>query len=323
MIPNIRAVALLVAVLFLPAPALSANSTGQKAVLVTGASSGIGRNIAQRLAREGYFVYAGARSNRDIAALSAIDNIQGVRLDVTIPADIDAAVEIVRTGNRGLHGIVNNAGVVVLGILAETDKSELDFVFDVNVYGPYRIVKAFAPLLVESNGRIVNISSMAGISSPQGYGIYGMSKHAVEAFSRSLALEMATVGVQVSVIEPGPFKSNAIASYCQRSREQDRRVDGSLFPDLARELATLCKGGIDFPFPEPDVVADAVLHALSASEPEYRYLAVADRQFAEALMRDVARTLVELSRNGHAFSFSREQIVGMVDAVMAERSQVE
>ena len=83
---------------------VAAEPAVQKAVLVTGASSGIGRNIAERLASEGYFVYAGARKDNDIEALSEIENIQGVRLDVTIQADIDAAVETVKAGHRGLHG---------------------------------------------------------------------------------------------------------------------------------------------------------------------------------------------------------------------------
>ena len=101
----------------------AAEAAAQKAVLVTGASSGIGRNIAERLASEGYFVYAGARKAKDIEALSAMDNMAGVRLDVTVQADIDAAVATVIAGDRGLYGIVNNAGVVVMGILAETDQS--------------------------------------------------------------------------------------------------------------------------------------------------------------------------------------------------------
>ena len=197
----IIAAALAVALPFVVSPAAATEPGSQKAVLVTGASTGIGRKIAERLAAEGHFVYAGARKEQDLEALSAIENIQGIRLDVTIQADIDAAVETVRAGGKGLHGIVNNAGVVVMGILAETDESELDFVFDVNVYGPYRIVKAFAPLIIESKGRISNISSMAGIASPPAYGVYSMSKHALEAFSDSLAVEMGTVGVHVSVIE--------------------------------------------------------------------------------------------------------------------------
>jgi NADP-dependent 3-hydroxy acid dehydrogenase YdfG len=90
---------------------VAGQSVTQKAVLVTGASSGIGRNIAERLATEGYFVYAGARKAQDIKELSAIENMQGVRLDVTIQSDIDAAVEAVQAGGLGLYGIVNNAGI--------------------------------------------------------------------------------------------------------------------------------------------------------------------------------------------------------------------
>ena len=280
----------------------------QKAVLVTGASSGIGRNITERLAREGHFVYAGARKPEDLAALSAMDNIQGVRLDVTIQSEIDAAVEAVKTGNRGLHGIVNNAGVVTMGILAETGEAELDFVFDVNIYGPYRIVKAFTPLIIESSGRITNISSMAGIAAPPAYGVYSMSKHAIEAFSASLAFEMDAVGVKVSVIEPGPFKSNAIASNCRRRKERNYDPTSSLFGELASELAALCDGEIDYPFPEPDVVADAVLHALFAEQPNYRYLAVTDRRHAESMLRS----------NGHAFEFSRGELIEMLDASLGQ-----
>ena len=304
---------LLLGLQMLISPAIAAESPTQKAVLVTGASTGIGRNIAERLASEGYFVYAGARKGRDIEALSQIENIQGVRLDVTIQADIDAAVETVRDGGRGLYGIVNNAGVVVMGLLAETDESELDFVFDVNVYGPYRIVKAFAPMIVESKGRISNISSMAGINSPPAYGVYSMSKHALEAFTDSLEFEMGTVGVRVSVVEPGPYNSKAIASNCKRRREQGYDPTGSLFPGLAKEIATLCTGDSNYQFPEPDAVADAVLHALFSEHPSKRYLAVTDQGHAEAIVRDVLNNLLEVNGSGHSFGFSRDELIMMLD----------
>ena len=297
--------------------AIAAESPAQKAVLVTGASTGIGRNIAERLASEGYFVYAGARKSKDIEALSAIENIQGVRLDVTIQADIDAAVETISAGGLGLYGIVNNAGVGVMGLLAETDESELDFVFDVNVYGPYRIVKAFAPMIIDSKGRISNISSMAGIFSPPTYGVYSMSKHALESFTDSLAFEMGTVGVRVSVVEPGPYNSKAVASMCKRRREHGYDPTGSLFPDLAKELAGLCTGDSNYNFPEPDVVADAVLHALFSEYPNERYLAVTDRRHTEAMVRDVLKNLVEVNDNGHSFGFSRDELVMMIDEVLS------
>ena len=296
-------------------PVYAADPAAQKAVLVTGASTGIGRNIAERLAFEGYFVYAGARNDQDIEALSAIENIQGVRLDVTIQADIDAAVDTISAGNRGLYGIVNNAEVVVTGLLAETEESELDFVFDVNIYGPYRITRAFAPMIIESKGRISNISSLAGISSPPAYGVYSMSKHALEAFSDSLAFEMGTVGVRVSVVEPGPYKSSAVASNCRRRREQGYDPAGSLFKGLAEELATLCTEDNDNQFPEPDAVADAVLHALFSNNPKERYLAVTDRRHAAGTIRNVLKNLAELS-SGHPFSFSRDELVMMLDEAL-------
>lgn len=296
--------------------AISAEPTVQKAVLVTGASTGIGRNIAERLAAEGYFVYAGARKDKDLEALSNIRNTQGVRLDVTVQADIDAAVETVKAGGRGLHGIVNNAGVVVMGLLAETEESELDFIFDVNVYGPYRIVKAFAPLIIESKGRITNISSLAGISSPPAYGVYSMSKHAIEAFTDSLAFEMGTVGVKVSAIAPGAFNSNAVAANCERRREQGYDPGGSLFVELAAELAALCAVDDFTQFPEPDPVADAVLHALFSEEPKARYLAPSDPRQAEFTLRNILNDLSELSE-GESYGYSRDELVEMLDAALA------
>ncbi|TDI77168.1 MAG: SDR family NAD(P)-dependent oxidoreductase [Bacteroidetes bacterium] len=306
---------LLVLQLFISS-AIAAESPAQKAVLVTGASTGIGRNIAERLASEGYFVYAGARKVKDIEALSAIENIQGVRLDVTIQADIDAAVETISSGRLGLYGIVNNAGVGVMGLLAETDESELDFVFDVNVYGPYRIVKAFAPMIVDSKGRISNISSMAGITSPPTYGVYSMSKHALESFTDSLAFEMGTVGVRVSVVEPGPYNSKGVESMCKRRREKGYDPTGSLLPELAKELAAVCTGDTNYQYPEPDAVADAVLHALSSEHPNERYLAVTDQRHVEAMIRDILKNLVEVNSNGHSFGFSRNELVTMLDEVL-------
>ena len=183
-------VVLLALLVVLPMSAL-ADGHEEKAVLITGATSGIGRAAAELLAEQGYFVYAGARKDADMAELNAIDNIKAVRLDVTKQDQIDAAVALIEKDGRGLWGVVNNAGVNVVAPLVAAREDEFQFLFDVNVFGVYRVTKAFAPLVVASKGRIVNISSISGILAGPGYGMYAASKHAVEAYSDQLAFEMA------------------------------------------------------------------------------------------------------------------------------------
>jgi NAD(P)-dependent dehydrogenase (short-subunit alcohol dehydrogenase family) len=124
-----------------------------KAVLVTGASTGIGRNLTEHLAAAGYFVYAGARKDADLEALSKIKNVQPIRLDVTRQADVDAAVAEVTKAGRGLWGLVNNAGVATPGPAAQMSMAEFDLTMQVNLYGPWRMSQAFRPLLAESRGR--------------------------------------------------------------------------------------------------------------------------------------------------------------------------
>ena len=158
-----------------PAPA------PQRAVLVTGASTGIGRKVAERLAADGYFVYAGARKDKDIAELSAIKNVQGLRLDVTKPEEIAAAVETVSKEGRGLYALVNNAGVAIVGPLVETEESDFQYLMDVNLYGPYRMTRAFSSLIIQEKGRIVMIGSISGILARPLLGVYSMSKHGIEA----------------------------------------------------------------------------------------------------------------------------------------------
>jgi NAD(P)-dependent dehydrogenase (short-subunit alcohol dehydrogenase family) len=125
-----------------------------KSILVTGASTGIGRHLAETLAADGYHVYAGARKDKDLAALTAIDNVTAVRLDVTRQDQIDAVVEMIRDKGTGLYGLVNNAGVGSAGPVLETPVENHTFIYDVNVEGVYRTTKALAPLVIESGGRM-------------------------------------------------------------------------------------------------------------------------------------------------------------------------
>ena len=284
----------------------------QHAVLVTGATTGIGRLIAERLAAEGHFVYAGARKPADIAALSAIENIQGVRLDVTVQSDIDTAVKLVEAGGLGLHAVVNNAGVNVLAPLIEIDEDELDFLFDVNVYGPYRITKAFAPLIIESQGRIVNISSISGTLSGPLYGIYSMSKHALEAYTDSLAAEMDILGVKVIGVEPGNYKTNIFHTRCDRMMARGYSAEGSRFEAFVAPRVEQCRNRPVDTDPEPHQVAAAVSHALFDDKPKEHYLVVPEQRQAGWTIGKAIEELVRLNE-GHDFSYSRDQLVEMLD----------
>ena len=308
---------LLVVSAFNFAPPATADDHGeQKAVLVTGASSGIGRYIAERLASEGFFVYAGARKQADIDALNEIDNIEAVRLDVTIQDDIDAAVETVVDGGRGLYGIVNNAGVFIGGPLTDVSVDELHWIMDVNVYGVYRVTKAFAPMVIESGGRITTIGSISGILANAFGGHYSMTKHAIEAYTDSLAAEMEMVGVAVSVVEPGNYDSEIADAALRRMRSENAQYarDGSPFSERFDEW--LDRDWDRSVYKPPHEVAEAVYQFFTTDEPLRRYMVVPAEDEANLTINQIIRELVQLNE-GQAYSYSRDELIEMLDAAMA------
>jgi NAD(P)-dependent dehydrogenase (short-subunit alcohol dehydrogenase family) len=281
-----------------------------RAVLVTGASSGIGRKTVELLAQKGFFVYAGARKDADMQALGAIANVQPIRLDVTKPDQIEAAVATIRAAGRGLYGLINNAGVAVLSPLIEMREDDFRFQMEVNVFGPYRVTKAFAPLLIESRGRMATTGSLSGaVAWPMG-GAYVMSKHSVEAFTDVLAMELRPFHVEVSVVEPGNYNSKIMANMLQRLQETGFSTEGSRYQQqLDRMLAEPAGPTTE---PEPDAVAEAFLRVLTDDKPKRRYLVVPNQKEAEVTIRAVFARLVQLNED-HAFSYKREQLVEMLD----------
>lgn len=301
-----------------PGSVAAQDTQAQKAVLITGASTGIGRLTAEQLAADGYFVYAGARKAGDIEALNKVDNIMAVRLDVTSQEEIDAAVKLVESEGRGLWGIVNNAGINILDPMIEAEESDLKFLFDVNVFGVFRVTKAFAPMIIESEGRIVNISSIAGILSGglPAYGMYFMSKHAVEAYTDQLAFEMANFGVRVSAVEPGNFGSAIGTSRCKLMIANSDGKEYKFFGDVMQEYLDGCKeyiaeGGVSSG-PPPNLVADAIQHALFDDNPKEHYLVVADPFEAMITIGKAFEELLHLNHD-HEHSYTREQLIAMMD----------
>lgn len=280
------------------ADATPAGDSQRSAVLVTGASAGIGRKVTERLAAEGYYVFAGARKDQDLKALDAIPNVRGVRLDVTSPADVAAAVELVRGSGRPLHGIVNNAGVAVVDPVLSTRDEDFDFQMQVNVYGVFRVTKAFAPLVIESKGRIVNISSISAFLSDSGTSAYTMSKAAVEAFTNVLAVEMAPLGVSVIAVEPGAYNTDILKPALERSVTKGFSADRSTMKP-------------------PDEVANVVLQALSDAKPKRRYMIVPEQSQAEETIRGVVDVLVQLNED-QAYSYDRAALIRMVNDAAAK-----
>jgi NAD(P)-dependent dehydrogenase (short-subunit alcohol dehydrogenase family) len=286
-----------------------------KAVLVTGASTGLGRATTELLASRGYFVYAGARKDEDLAELDKIQNVQSVRLDVTSWRDIEETVEFISSAGRGLYGLVNNAGVGVIWPLIEIDEDDFDFQMDVNLYGPYRITKAFSPLIIESKGRITNVSSVSGIRSAPLFGPYSMSKHALEAFTDALAGELSRFDVQVSAIEPGAYTSKIGENWINRMRERGHSPEGSMFRDDIQRMLDWSNENPDA-FGDPMEVADAIMHALFDLNPKRRYLVVPDQVQAEVAIRAAIERLVQLNER-HVFSYDRDTLVNMLDEALA------
>ena len=290
-----------------------------RAVLVTGASSGIGLKITEVLSASGTFVYAGARKPEDLERLDRMDNVQAVRLDVTIQDDIDAAVATVEAAGKGLYGVVNNAGVASLGAMIEVEESDLDFVFDVNVFGPYRVTKAFAPLLIESKGRVVNISSISGILSGRLFGVYSMSKHAVEAYTDSLARELADFDVHVAAVEPGNYSSDIGKNLLERMAARGFDPGSSLYAD---DLQRMLDGFSEYEEPgefnpEPDAVAAAVRHALYDGSPKEHYMVVPYERQAEITIRKALEEVVRLNED-QPYSYDRDELVRMLDEELSD-----
>lgn len=255
-----------------------------RCVLVTGASTGIGRAAAHHLAAEGFTVFAGVRSESD--GMSLRDGAQGdlrpIILDVTRSEQVDAAVATIAKalGNRRLTGLVNNAGIAKMGPLALQPLKDFEAHFAVNVFGMLRVTQAFVPLLGSDParqgppGRIVTITSVGGRIASPFLGAYTATKHANEAMTDTLRRELALYGIDAIAIGPGSVRT-PIWDKAEKDNAQGP-YDGT---DYAAPLKifeeTMLNGGrTGLP---PEKIAEVVEKALCDPRPKARYAPVPDK----------------------------------------------
>jgi NAD(P)-dependent dehydrogenase (short-subunit alcohol dehydrogenase family) len=248
-----------------------------RAVVITGASSGIGRATALHLAADGWRVFAGVRREEDGNALAqGSRGIEPVLLDVTDADSVRAAADHIAAavGDGGLQGLVNNAGIAVAGPLELIGLDDFRAQFEVNVVGVVAVTQALLPLVRAGHGRIVNVSSIGGRVALPLAGPYAASKFAVEALSDSLRRELRPWGIEVSVVNPGAVatpiwdKGDAAAEAQLAAIPPEGRALYGDAMDAMRRVA-MREGRNGAP---PEKIAERIHHALTASRPRTRYL---------------------------------------------------
>ena len=260
-------------------------------VLVTGASSGIGRATALRLATSGYHVFAGVRKSADGAALAeaATGEVTPVILDVTDAQQITSAVKIIAShvGDAGLAGLVNNAGIGVFGPLELIPIEQFRRQLEVNVTGQLAVTQAALPLLRRGRGRIVMIGSIGSRFTPPFVGPLAASKSTLTTMSSALRQELAPWDIRVILVEPGSIRSEAVDKLESDARTvmNDAAAEGralyeNAFLHLVSFFARLHEKGSS-----PDIVAKTVERALGVSRPRSCYLSGKNAQRMATIAR--------------------------------------
>ncbi|HSF98539.1 MAG TPA: SDR family NAD(P)-dependent oxidoreductase [Ornithinibacter sp.] len=243
-------------------------------VVVTGSSSGIGLAVCELLVGRGYRVVAGVRSEADADRLRALDDahIEPHLLDITSDDDLRSLARHLNDGRR-VTALVNNAGIAVPGPVELLPTEEWRRQFEVNVFGTVAVTRAVLPRLLESRGRIVNVSSISGFVAPPVLAAYSASKHALEAISDALRRELVSTGVRVVVVEPG----DVVTPIWTKGRtDGDRRFEAApadvqaRYADLIAAVRARSETALRTGMPAGKV-AEVVLQALVAERPRTRY----------------------------------------------------
>jgi len=246
--------------------------------LVTGASTGIGHACASALADKGFHVFAGVRRETDGERIrkESAGKVEPIMLDVTNPEHIAAAKQHITevAGEKGLRGLVNNAGIAVAAPLEFVPMADFELQMNVNVKGLLAVTQAFLPLLRVASGRLCLISSTNGFFALPFMGPYSASKFAVEALGDSLRVELAPWNIRVSIVQPGAIQTPIW--------EKSKAANEAMLNRMPAECHALYGKAIDVMRREAEKmanraapasrVADCVVHAITAAKPKTRYL---------------------------------------------------
>ena len=240
-----------------------------KVILITGCSTGIGRHLVQRLTQSGYTVVATARKIETLDDLSAALKLP---LDVTQSDLVNHAVARTLAQFGRIDVLINNAGYTMLGALEEVSDEQTKRIFDVNVFGALRMIRAVVPhMRKQQSGRIINISSIAGKLSTPVNGTYSATKFALEALSDALHLELTPFGIRVVLVEPGAIRTHFDDT--AQAHAKDILINSTspyqtLYKQSAQFAASMRQDE-----PGPEAVFKVVEQAIKAFSPKARYLA--------------------------------------------------
>lgn len=288
----------------------------QLVILITGATSGIGRHAALELARRGHQVIASGRRQSALDALAVEaegTRLSTMRLDVTDRESIEAARRAVERDFGGrLDVLINNAGYGLIGPLQEIDDAALRRQYDTNVFGLMAMTRAFLPLLLaRGEARILNVTSVGGRMTFPFMGAYNSTKYAVESMSDALRVELAAFGVDVVLIEPGPI--NTEFSDVAYSSVAGLDVETSPYRRALQRSERL-KGMFDKLSAGPEVTTRAIVRAIEARRPRARYIAPFREYFTLLLVSILPTRLVDwffAKMLGHGRGSARKALPGL------------
>jgi NAD(P)-dependent dehydrogenase (short-subunit alcohol dehydrogenase family) len=269
---------------------MNSSSNGRfHTVLITGGTDGLGRAAATLLAGEGYRVFAAGRNPEKRAAIEQFAEehklpLETIDLDVTSDESTDRAVAEVERRVGSVDVLVNNAGIAIAAVIEEVSVEDLRKQFETNVFGAVRMAKRVLPGMRErQRGRILNMSSIAGKTSNPILGPYSASKHALEAISDALRMELAQFGIDVVLIEPGFIPTNMSQVSAGLSAQYTQNIASSPYARTYMGFLEMWRKVMSRARSKPEDCARVILHAIRADLPRPRYRVTREAKMAMAM----------------------------------------